>query len=89
MKKERYYYAIASFMNKDGNRAVASVDVHSTGDDPKFYPLMETIKRMEEAYADTAIFGTILVSSVMEISKEDYDAFRERQKRLNGEEKED
>ena len=89
MKKERYYYAIATFMNKDGNMTVTSVYVHSTEDDPELFPLMEAIKRVEEEFSDTAIFDSIVVNSVIEITKEDYYAYQERLRKLKGEEKED
>ena len=89
MKKERFYYAIASFMNKDGKMTVTSVYVHSTADDPEFFPLMEAIKRVEEKFHDTAIFSTIIVNGVTEITKEDYYAYQERLEKLEGEEKED
>ena len=84
---ERYYYAVASFMNKDGKITVTSVDVRSFGYDPEFFPLMGAIKRVEEEFKDTAIFNTIVVKSVVEITKWDYEAFRERLRKLKGEEK--
>lgn len=86
MEKERFYYAVASFINKDGKMIVTSVAVRSYGD-TKFYPLMATIKRVEEVFPDTAIFGTIVVNCTIEISKEDYDAFQERLSKLKEEEK--
>ena len=88
MKKERFYYAVASFMDKDGKITVTSVAVRSSEEDSEFYPLMATIKRVEETFPDTAIFGTIVVNSTMEISKEDYDAFQEHMNKLKEEEKE-
>lgn len=85
MKKEKFYYAIASFMDKNGGMTVTSVVVHSYDEDTKFYPLMAVIKRVEEAFPDTAIFSTIVVNSTIEIDKKDYDAFKERLSKLNKE----
>ena len=44
MIKERYYYAVAAFLRKDGKLAYTSVtsSVKGEEEDIKFYPLMNT-----------------------------------------------
>lgn len=44
----------------------------------KFYPLMEIITDVEERFKDDMVSGTVIIQSVIEISKQDYDAFNER-----------
>ena len=80
MEVERYYYAVASFMRKDGSISVNSVTNSISGDEEniKFYPLMGIINKVEERFGDEAVSGTVVVQSVIEISKQDYDAFNER-----------
>ncbi len=80
MEVERYYYAVASFMRKDGSINVSSVTNNVRGDEEniKFYPLMDVINKVEEHFGDEAVSGTVVVQSVIEISKQDYDAFNER-----------
>nr|DAP69935.1 MAG TPA: hypothetical protein [Caudoviricetes sp.] len=80
MEVERYYYAVASFMRKDDKISVNSVTCSVRGDkkDIKFYPLMEIITDVEEKFKDDMVSGTVIVQSVIEISKQDYDAFKER-----------
>ncbi|MFQ8822264.1 MAG: hypothetical protein ACLR8W_11540 [Segatella copri] len=80
MDTERYYYAIASFMRKDEKISVSSVtcSVRGEKEDVKFYPLMNIITDVEEKFGDDMVSGTVVVQSVIEISKQDYDAYNER-----------
>lgn len=80
MEVERYYYAVASFMRKDGSISVSSVTCSVRGgkEDTKFYPLMNIITSTEEKFKDDMVSGTVIIQSVIEISKQDYDAFNER-----------
>lgn len=80
MEVERYYYAIASFMRKDEKISVSSVtcSVRGENENTKFYPLMNIITCVEEKFGDDMVSGTVIVQSVIEISKQDYDAFNER-----------
>lgn len=80
MEIERYYYAVASFMRKDGIISVSSVTNSIRGEkkDVKFYPLMNIITDVEEKYKDDIVSGTVVIQSVIEISKQDYDAYNER-----------
>lgn len=80
MDTERYYYAVASFMRKDGKISVSSVtcSVRGEKEDVKFYPLMNIITDVEEKFGDDMVSGTVIVQSVIEISKQDYDAYNER-----------
>lgn len=80
MDTERYYYAIASFMRKDEKISVSSVtcSVRGEKEDVKFYPLMNIITDVEEKFGDYMVSGTVVVQSVIEISKQDYDAYNER-----------
>ena len=80
MEVERYYYAVASFMRKDDKISVSSVtcSVRGEKEDTKFYPLMNIITSTEEIFGDDMVSGTVIVQSVIEISKQDYDAFNER-----------
>lgn len=50
MIKERYYYAVADFLRKDGKLAYTSVtsSVKGEEEDIKFYPLMNLITDVEE-----------------------------------------
>lgn len=50
MIKERYYYAVAAFLRKDGKLAYTSVtsSVKGEEEDIKFYPLMNLITDVEE-----------------------------------------
>ena len=85
MEVERYYYAVASFMRKDGIISVCSVtcSVRGEKEDTKFYPLMNIITSTEEKFGDDMVSGTVVVQSVIEISKQDYDAFNERIAKMN------
>lgn len=80
MEVERYYYAVVSFMRKDGKISVSSVtcSVRGEKEDTKFYPLMNSITSTEEKFKDDMVSGTVIIQSVIEISKQDYDAFNER-----------
>lgn len=80
MEVERYYYAVASFMRKDDKISVSSVTCSVRGEkkDIKFYPLMEIITDVEEKFKDDMVSGTVIIQSVIEISKQDYDAYNER-----------
>lgn len=77
MEVERYYYAVTSFMRKDGKISVSSVtcSVRGEKENTKFYPLMNIITSVEEKFKDDMVSGTVVVQSVIEISKQDYDAF--------------
>lgn len=77
MEVERYYYAVASFMRKDGKISVSSFtcSVRGEKENTKFYPLMNIITSVEEKFKDDMVSGTVVVQSVIEISKQDYDAF--------------
>lgn len=85
MEVERYYYAVASFMRKDGSISVNSVTNSISGDEEniKFYPLMGIINKVEERFGDEVVSETVVVQSVIEISKQDYDAFNERIAKMN------
>ena len=62
-------------MRKDDKIGVSSV----TGKKGiKFYPLMNIITSVEEKYKDDVVSGTVVIQSVIEISKQDYDAYNER-----------
>lgn len=80
MEVERYYYAVASFMRKDDKISVSSVTCSVKGEekDIKFYPLMNIITSTEEKFKDDMVSGTVVVQSVIEISKQDYDAYDKR-----------
>lgn len=82
MKKERFYYAVASFMQKDGTITVSAVTHNVRGGEEatKFYPLMFVIDKIEEKFSEIAVHGTVIVHSIVEISKQDYDAYNERAK---------
>lgn len=85
MEFERYYYAVASFMRKDGKIGVSSVTNSIRGEkkDIKFYPLMNIITDVEEKFKDDMVSGTVVIQSVIEISKQDYDAYNERIAKLH------
>lgn len=85
MEVERYYYAVASFMRKDDKISVSSVtcSVRGEKEDTKFYPLMNIITSTEEKFKDDMVSGTVVVQSVIEISKQDYDAYNERLAKMN------
>lgn len=85
MEVERYYYAVASFMRKDDKISVSSVtcSVREEKKDIKFYPLMEIITDVEEKFGDDMVSGTVIIQSVIEISKQDYDAYNERIAKLH------
>lgn len=81
MEVERYYYAVASFMCKNGSIRVNSVTCSVRGE--KFYPLMNVITDVEEKFGYNLVRGTVIVQSVIEISKQDYDAYNERIAKMN------
>ena len=85
MEVERYYYAVASFMRKDDKISVSSVTCSVRGEkkDIKFYPLMEIITDVEEKFKNDMVSGTVIIQSVIEISKQDYDAYNERIAKMN------
>lgn len=85
MEVERYYYAVASFMRKDDKISVSSVTCSVRGEkkDIKFYPLMKIITDVEEKFGDDMVSGTVIIQSVIEISKQDYDAYNERIAKLH------
>ena len=72
-------------MRKDGSISVNSVTNSISGDEEniKFYPLMGVINKVEERFGDEVVSGTVVVQSVIEISKQDYDAFNERIAKMN------
>lgn len=72
-------------MRKDGSISVNSVTNSVSGDEEniKFYPLMGIINKVEERFGDEVVSGTVVVQSVIEISKQDYDAFNERIAKMN------
>lgn len=81
MEVERYYYAVASFMCKNGSVSINSVTCSVRGE--KFYPLMNIITDVEEKFGYNLVRGTVIVQSVIEISKQDYDAYNERIAKMN------
>lgn len=81
MEVERYYYAVASFMCKNGSISVNSVTCSVR--EKKFYPLMNIITDVEEKFGYNLVRGTVIVQSVIEISKQDYDAYNERIAKMN------
>lgn len=85
MEVERYYYAVASFMRKDDKISISSVTCSVKGEekDIKFYPLMNIITSTEEKFKDDMVSGTVIVQSVIEISKQDYDAYKVRIAKIN------
>lgn len=85
METERYYYAVAAFQCKDGKITYASVACSVRGEkkDIKFYPLMEIITDVEEKFKDDMVSGTVVLQSVIEISKQDYDAYNVRIAKLH------
>ena len=44
---------------------------------------MGIINKVEERFGDEVVSGTVVVQSVIEISKQDYDAFNERIAKMN------
>lgn len=85
MEVERYYYAVASFMRKDDKTGVTSVTCSVKGEekDIKFYPIMNLITSTEEKFKNDMVSGTVIIQSVIEISKQDYDAYKERIDKLH------
>ena len=85
MEVERYYYAVASFMRKDDKISVSSVTCSVRGgkDNTKFYPLMNIITDVEEKFKEVMVSGTTIIQSVIEISKQDYDAYNVRIAKMN------
>lgn len=51
--------------------------------DIKFYPLMNIITDVEEKFNDDMVSGTVIIQSVIEISKQDYDAYNVRIAKLH------
>lgn len=87
MEKERFFYAVVSFMRKDNVRVVTTVTTDIKGDEDytKFYPLMSVINGLGDRYKEEAIPGTVMVECIIEISKQDYDAYNERIAKINEE----
>lgn len=85
MEVERYYYAVASFMRKDDKISVNSVtcSVRVEKKNTKFYPLMNILTDVEEKFKDDIVSGTVVIQSVIEISKQDHDAYNERIAKMN------
>lgn len=67
-------------MRKDDKISVSSVTCSVKGEekDIKFYPLMNIITDVEEKFKNDMVSGTVVIQSVIEISKQDYDAYNER-----------
>lgn len=67
-------------MRKDDKISVSSVTCSVRGEekDTKFYPLMNILTDVEEKFKDDIVSGTVVIRSVIEISKQDYDAYNER-----------
>lgn len=67
-------------MRKDDKISVSAVTCSVKGEEKniKFYPLMNIITDVEEKFKNDMVSGTVIVQSVIEISKQDYDAFKER-----------
>lgn len=72
-------------MRKDDKISVTSVTCSVKGEekDIKFYPLMNIITSTEEKFKDDMVSGTVIVQSVIEISKQDYDAYNVRIAKIN------
>lgn len=72
-------------MRKDDKISVSSVTCSVKGEekDIKFYPLMNIITDVEEKFKDDIVSGTVIIQSVIEISKQDYDAYNERIAKMN------
>lgn len=73
-------------MRKDDKISVNSVtcSVRGEKENTKFYPLMNIITDVEEKFKDDMVSGTVVVvQSVIEISKQDYDAYNERIAKMN------
>lgn len=72
-------------MRKDDKISVSSVTCSVRGEkkDIKFYPLMKIITDVEEKFGDDMVSGTVIIQSVIEISKQDYDAYNERIAKLH------
>ena len=85
MIRERYYYAVAAFMRKDGKLTYTSVTSSVEGEekDIEFYPIMDLITDVEEKFEDDLVSGTTIIHGVTEISKEDYEAYNERIAKIN------
>lgn len=85
MEVERYYYAVATFQRKNGTISVNSVTNSVRGDeeDIKFYPIMGIINKVEEHFGDEAVCGSVVIQSIVEISKQDYEAYNERLAKIN------
>ena len=72
-------------MRKDDKISVTSVTCSVKGEekDIKFYPIMNIITSTEEKFKDDMVSGTVIIQSVIEISKQDYDAYKERIAKLH------
>ena len=72
-------------MRKDDKISVSSVTCSVKGEekDIKFYPLMNIITDVEEKFKNDIVSGTVVIQSVIEISKQDYDAYNERIAKMN------
>ncbi len=72
-------------MRKDDKICVSSVTCSVKGEekDIKFYPLMNILTDVEEKFKDDIVSGTVVIQSVIEISKQDYDAYNERIAKMN------
>ena len=72
-------------MRKDDKISVSAVTCSVKGEekDIKFYPLMNIIREVEEKFKNDMVSGTVIIQSVIEISKQDYDAYNERIAKIN------
>lgn len=74
--KERYFYAVASFMRKDKENIRSLIDLTVKNDKgSNLFPLMKATEFVQENYSDVAAPMTIQFETYFEISKEDYEAY--------------
>ena len=71
-------------MRKDDKISVSSVtcSVRGEKENTKFYPLMNIITSVEEKFGDDMVSGTVVVKNVIEISKQDYNAYNEHMAKM-------
>lgn len=74
--KTKYYYGVASFMRSDmkDTRTTTSFTTVTSGE---HFPLMGCMKYVLDKFKDIVTPNTVIIDAVYEISKEDYDNFRE------------
>lgn len=71
MIKERYYYAVAAFLRKDGKLAYTSVtsSVKGEEEDIKFYPLKNLITDVEERFKDDMVCVQLSYMALLRLVK--------------------